>query len=80
MIPLIQETIRDPDQAFESDRNSREAEIWRYFADIKDETPGLLKVIVRYDTLIHTATSGDVVTTYIEQQIDSRGKRIWTRR
>jgi hypothetical protein len=79
MIPLIQATIQDPDEAFESDRNSREAEIWRHFDDVKDGTPDFLKVIVRYDTLILSATSGDVVTAYIEQQIDSRGTQIWIR-
>lgn len=79
MLPLIRETIRDPDEAFASDRNSREAEIWRYFDDIKDGTPDFLKVIVRYDTLILSATSGDVVTAYIEQRIDSKGTQIWIR-
>jgi hypothetical protein len=79
MLPFIRATIESPDAAFESDRSSREAEIWRHFDDIKDGTPDYLKVIVRYDTLIASATSGNIVTVYIVSRISSGGMQIWTR-
>lgn len=78
MIPLIQATIDNPDKACESDRSSKEAEFWRHFANIKDGTPDYLKVVVRYDTLIASAVSGDVVTAYIETAIDCKGTVLWT--
>jgi len=79
MLPLIRQSIADPDEAFESDRDARRAEVWRYFDDVKDGQPGLLKVIVEYDTLIAQATSSDVVTAMVAPAISSRGTRLWKR-
>lgn len=79
MIPLIQQTIIDPDVAFASDRDVRRAEIWRHFSDVKDGQPGLLKVIVEYDALIAHATSGDIVTAMVAPAVTSRGTLLWKR-
>jgi hypothetical protein len=79
ILPLIRETITDPDEEYESDRSSQEGEIWRRFDDIKDGTPDYLKVIIRYDTLMLNATSGKVVTAYIKSRIDSKGTQRWKR-
>ena len=78
MIPAIRETIENPDKACESDRNSHEAEFWRRYVDT-DGTSDYLMVVVRYDTLIQSAVSGDVVTAYYEVGIDCRGAVLWTR-
>jgi len=79
MIPLIRQTITDPDIAFESDRDAKRAEVWRYFDDVKDGQPGLLKVIVEYDTLTAQATSGDVITAMVAPAVSSRGAQLWKR-
>jgi hypothetical protein len=77
--PHIRQTVADPDGAFESDRDARRAELWRYFDDVKDGQPGLIKVIVEYDTLIAQATSGDIVTAMVAPAVSSRGAQLWKR-
>ncbi len=79
MIPLIRATVTQPDAAYQSDRNSQEAEVWRHFHDIKDGTPDYLKVVIRYNAMIAHAASGDIVTAYIASHIDSKGPQIWKR-
>lgn len=79
MLPLIRQSVTDPDAAFASDRDARRAEVWRSFDDVKDGQPGLLKIIIEYDTLIAQATSGDVVTAMVAPTISSRGTQIWKR-
>lgn len=79
MIPLIRQAIRDPDEVYASERNAKRVEIWWHFDDVKDGAPGLLQVIVEYDALISSATSGDVKTTMVSTAIDSKGVRLWTR-
>jgi hypothetical protein len=79
MISLIRQTVTDPDVVFESDRDARRAELWRYFDDVKDGQSGLVKVIVEYDTVIAQATSDDIVTAMVAPAVSSRGARLWKR-
>lgn len=79
MIPLIRQTIQDPDVAYVSERSAQRVELWRRFTDVKDGSPGLLHVIVEYDGLVQQASSGDVITAMVAIEVDSKGARLWTR-
>jgi len=79
MLPLIRQTIEDADAAYQSRQNSRRAEIWRHFDDVKDGKPGYVKVIVEYDDLFTSTSSGDVRTAMISPAINSGGTQLWIR-
>ena len=79
MIPLVRQTVTDPDAVYESERDSKRTEVWRQFDDVKDGQPGILKVIIEYNASIGVATSGDVVTAMVALAVNSRGTQLWTR-
>jgi phage-Barnase-EndoU-ColicinE5/D-RelE like nuclease2 len=77
MLPLIRQTIQEPDAVFESQQHARRAEVWRRFDDAKDGQPGFVQVIVEYDGSFTFASSGDVRTAMVSKAIDSTGRRLW---